>query len=158
RFSLSSALSMNASGVILEGTSSAANGSILHSCSRSLTISIDSNTGPIQSSAAGIIDKVVPAGARSLRIRKTAADGNFRVNQGRVALNPGDNVLVTRDGNQSWITAIQMDVDAFNKMCLVNPPDCPNAPNEAWHPFQLNHERRITRVETDGANAYRVFI
>ncbi len=129
-YDIGSQLEIRASGIVLRGSGT---DTVLHG-RNPLTGGTNPNQRPLirvygngnlssVGSIRNMIDKVVPAGARSFRVDSTAG---FAV---------GDTVRVERPSTQDWINAIGMD----------NPPDG----DPPWMAGSMNirYDRTITRIE-----------
>lgn len=138
-YDIDSQLEIRASGVVLRGEGRDGGGTVLHG-RNPLSGGTNPNQRPLirvygngsrsnVGSTRNMIDKVVPAGARSFRVD---VPGEFSV---------GDTVRIERPSTEDWIVAVGMD----------DPPN--NDPN--WKPGTMNvrYDRVITRIEGD-----RVFV
>lgn len=138
-YDIDSQLEIRASGIVLRGEGRGTGDTVLHG-RNPLSGGTNPNQRPLIrvygngsrsniGSTRNMIDKVVPAGARSFRVDSTSG---FSV---------GDTVRIERPSTQSWIDAVGMD----------NPPDG----DPPWEPGTMNirYDRVITRIEGD-----RIFV
>ncbi len=139
-YDINSQLEIRASGVVLRGSGSGTNGTILHGRTvgaegtnqRPLIRVYGSGGASNVGSTIGLTDKVVPAGATSFHVTNSSQ------------FQPGDTVRVTRTTNSAWISDIGMD---------MIPPRPDGNPITQWSPIDYRHDRVVTRIEGD-----RVFV
>lgn len=129
-YTIRGTLSIHASGVVLRGEGQGEDGTVLYSRGegRKNILEIKGLTGIqlIEDSRVGISDQFVPSGARTFHVEDASG------------MTVGDTIIVTRYGNESWISAIDMDT--------ITPR--PNAGGtKQWSPFTLEFDRVITAVE-----------
>ncbi|MDZ4657558.1 MAG: hypothetical protein SH868_08250 [Bythopirellula sp.] len=132
-FDIGSQLEIRASGVVLRGSGSDAGGTVLHGRNPLVGVT-NPNQRPLVrvygngnrsdiGSTRNMIEKVVPAGARSFRVDSISG---FSV---------GDTVRIERPSTAAWIEAVGMD----------NPPD--GDPPWAAGTMNIRYDRTITRIE-----------
>lgn len=132
-YPLDKPLYIKASGVILRGEGSTEIGTILFGrtvkpvagarggASSLINLAGDKGITAQEATKQSVTDNYVPVGARSFSV--TVAKG-FKV---------GDKVLVRRNGNQDWITAIGLDSATVK--------------NNRWRPFVITYDRIITDIK-----------
>lgn len=131
-YPLDKPLYIKASGVVLRGEGTTEIGTILFgktvnprpaggpNASSLINLAGDKGITVQEATKQNVTDSYVPVGARSFNV---ASAKGFKV---------GDKVLVRRNGNQEWITAIGLDSATVNR--------------NRWRPFVITYDRVITAV------------
>lgn len=97
-FNVSATLILNASGVVLRGSGSGADGSVVNMTGTPFTLLNVGGSGTYtRGMPASIVDHYVPSGARSFKVNDASG---FR---------PGDNILVSRPVTEAWVAFMGMD-------------------------------------------------
>lgn len=97
-FNVSATLILNASGVVLRGSGSGTDGSIVNMTGAPFTLLNVAGTGDyVRGTPAAIVDSYIPSGARSFRVNDSSG------------FKPGDNILVSRPVTAAWVAFMNMD-------------------------------------------------
>jgi hypothetical protein len=97
-FNVSATLILNASGVVLRGSGSGADGSVINMTGNPFTLLNVVGSGEyVRSTPVSITDSYIPSGARSFKVNDASG---FRI---------GDNILVSRPVTEAWVAFMGMD-------------------------------------------------
>jgi hypothetical protein len=125
-----STLHIRASGVVLRGEGTDADGTVLIATYRTPDplVRVGGAEGPkTGKGSVEIVDAYVPVGASSFTV------------QSALSLGVGQTVFVVRRGNAAWITATDMD--------RITPRASDPQSTKQWQPFDLKFDRVITRID-----------
>ncbi len=130
-YRVSEPIRISASGIVLRGEGTDAQGTTLVATGRTvyplINVSGRSPAREVAGSRRRVTDVYVPVGSHRLTVQDASG------------FKPGDHVLVIRHGNAAWIHAIGMD--------RITPrPGNPRSTRQ-WSPFDLSFDRVITQVE-----------